>query len=376
MPDVREILQLAKADAPAARHSVDDIVAAGRRRRRRAVGQWLGGAGVVAAAVATATLLTVSNLALSGGRSTSTAMLPAAIPPAPAAPAASPPFTFTFAGYQVDNYRVLPPDEVTLAYQTAGIILDNPTANPRSQYAGTLTVYQPGMFDPDEYRTGTPLTVQGREAFQADLSGPVLGAWNNDVYATPSLAPGTPTADRSALAWQYAPDAWAVINSEIQGAAFPPADEVKIAERFTVTNGAPTVAKVPFRAGYLPAGFTLQSVSGQSMTAENRGMVTFVYSLPQPTTKMSAARSLEHDGKVTSVVLSILWVDTPPPDAVKRTSRCNPGQHWCVTTLPGGEFYLATEDPSATLSDAELLRVADGLTFANIKDTSTWYPIA
>jgi hypothetical protein len=74
------------------------------------------------------------------------------------------------------------------------------------------------------------------------------------------------------------------------------------------------------------------------------------------------------------VVISILWVDNPPPDAPKRTSRCNPGQHWCSTKLPDGEFYVAVEDPAQTLSDEELLKVSDGLVFATIKDPATWHP--
>ena len=62
------------------------------------------------------------------------------------------------------------------------------------------------------------------------------------------------------------------------------------------------------------------------------------------------------------------------PDAVERIGRCNAGQAWCATTLPGGEFYVVVEDPSKTLSDAELLQISDGLTFADIKDSTTWYP--
>jgi hypothetical protein len=47
-----------------------------------------------------------------------------------------------------------------------------------------------------------------------------------------------------------------------------------------------------------------------------------------------------------------------------------------MTTVPGNEFWVAIEDPSKTLSDAELLRVADSLTFATIKDAGTWFPAA
>lgn len=374
MHHVREILQIAKADAPAARYSVEDIVAAGRRRRRRALGQRVGGAGVLAAAVATATVLATANLALRGDRSAIAVVPPAASPPAPTTPAPSPPFTFTFGGYQVDDYRVLPPDEVNLVYQTAGVVRDYTATNgePSSQYVATLTVYQPGMFNPEQFRTGTPLTVQGRDAYQADIPRLTFG-WNITGSVTTTRPASPQTVNTSALAWQYAPDAWAVLAGEPHADTFPPADQLKIAERFVVGTGAPVVAKVPFRTGYLPGGLTLQSVSGQSLTTENRGIVTFVYATPQPS---SGVQDLPQDSTITRVVISILWVDAPPPDAVNRTSRCNPGQHWCATTLPGGEFYVAVEDPSKTLSDDELLKISDALTFADIKDTTTWYPAA
>ena len=71
MPDMQEILRIARADAPPARYNVEDIVAAGRRRRRRAFVQRVGGAGVVGVAVATAAVLTAVNLALPNGRSAS-----------------------------------------------------------------------------------------------------------------------------------------------------------------------------------------------------------------------------------------------------------------------------------------------------------------
>jgi hypothetical protein len=380
MPDMRDILLMAKGDAPPARHSVDEIIAAGRRRRRRAFAYRVGGAGMVAAAVATAAVLVSVNLTVAGGQGT--LVLPAVAPPTPTTPAPSPPFTFTFGGYQVGGYRVLAPDEVTPAYQAAGVMRDVEGANGKvtTRYAGSLTVYQPRMFDPARFRTGTRLTVHGREAFQAKLQRQPLGTWDGgvEVFTTPGKAkPKTFTVD--ALAWQYAPDAWAVLEGELSGDAngFPVADQLKVAERFAVTSGDLVRARLPFRTGHLPAGFTLQSVSGQSMNAEHRGMTTFVYATPRPSSaRLTGTRDLVPDRAVTSVVVSILWVDRPPADAAKRTSRCNPGQHWCMRTLPGGKFWVAVEDPSRTLPDQELLKVADGLTFATIEDNTTWFPAA
>jgi hypothetical protein len=386
MRDMREILLMAKGDAPPARHSVEDIVAAGRLRRRRSFAVRVGGAGAVAAAVATVGVLVSVNLAVSGDHRADTLLAPVVVSTSPTTPAPAPPFTFTFDGYRVGDYRVLAPDEVTLAYQSAGVLRDVKDAKGKvtTRYAGTLTVFQPKMFDPVRFRSGIALTVQGRDAYQAAVQRQMLiGSW--DASADRVTAPGDPasttpkTVTTQVLAWQYATDAWAVLEGELSSDAnaFPVTDRLEIAERFAVRTGDPVPAKLPFRTGYLPAGFTLRSVSGQSMTAENRGMVTFVYARPRASTgPLTGTGDRARDRTAPSVVISVLWVDTPPPDAAKRTSRCNAGQHWCMKTLPGGEFYLAVEDPSKTLPDQELLRIADQLTFATIKNTSTWYPAA
>jgi hypothetical protein len=374
MRDTREMLLMAKGDTPPARHSVDDIIAAGRRRRRRrAFIARVGGSGVVAAAVATVGVLVSVNLTVGGNQAPDAALPLAVVSPSPTTPAPSPPFTFTFDGYKVGDYRVVAPDEVTLAYQKAAVLRDVRDARGKVtvDYAGTLTVYQPRMFDPARFETGLKLTVQGRDAYQTKVQQEKVEGW--DVEGPIRFKREDPKPEMvvgDALAWQYAPDAWAVLEPElyVDANGFPAADQIRVAERFAVADG-PVLAKLPFRTGYLPAGFTLQSISGQSMTAEHRGMTTLVYAKPQPPT---AAR----DRTATSVVISVLWVDAPPPDAMKRKSRCNAGQHWCMTTLPGGEFYVAVEDPSKTLSDPELLKIVDSLAFADVKDASTWFPAA
>jgi hypothetical protein len=98
MHDMRELLEIAKEPAPPGRLGVDDIVAAGRRRKRRRVtAQWLSGAAVVAVVAAAAFI--------GWGPSTNVVVTGAAPP--------SPPFTFTFSGYQSGDYRVEAPNQVT-----------------------------------------------------------------------------------------------------------------------------------------------------------------------------------------------------------------------------------------------------------------------
>ena len=370
MPDMRQILQMAKADAPPGRHSVDDIVAAGKRRvfRRR-----VGGMGAVAAAFATAAVLVAVNLAVPGGHSVNMPVVPAANPPAPKAEP-WPAFTFMFNGFQVDDLHVMPPDEIDLVSQNAVVVRGD---KPDSPVVGILTLYQPGRFSPDVYRSGTKVTVQGRDAYELEVTSnrPVASDPNgeNPTFETKPFI-------HTELAWQWAPDAWATLISEETryqtAGALPFADELKVAERFTISPGA--VAKVPFRIGYLPAGFVLTSVSGQSMTASNRGMVTLTYAKPDASTGPVNVRRdpTTTRAKTTSVVIGILEKDAPPPDAVKRTSRCNAGDHFCVTDLPDRRYWFSTEDPSKSLPDSELLKVADSIAWAKITDATTWYDAA
>jgi hypothetical protein len=371
MRDMREILELARADAPPPRSTVDDLVAAGRRRHRRlTVARRAGGAGVAATlAVVIGTLMSLQPHS-GGGFATG----PAAEPAKPEVATASPPFTFTFAGFSVDNYRVLAPDQVNPAYQVATIVRDNKDTK-EAEFVGSLTVFQPGVFNPELFQQGTRVTVGGRDAFQAQLAHKLLTEWHMDRYAN------TDTINTDALAWQYAPNAWAVIDSEMftseKQQPFDYADQTRLAEQFRPGTGDPLPARLPFQAGYLPDGFQLVSVDGQSMAAEGRGMTTFAYSKPDNAlSSVTGRRDFFNTSPGPAAVISILWVDSPPPDAVARTSRCNAGQHWCMRNLPGNEFWVSVSDPSKSLSDEELLRVIDGLTFASIKEPSTWFAVS
>ncbi|WP_173080342.1 hypothetical protein [Phytohabitans rumicis] len=374
---MRELLRIARQDAPPALYNVDDIVAAGRRRKRWRLAQRAGGIGTAAAAVVTAGVLVISNLALSGGGG---AAEPVGIAsqPGPFVMEASEPFTFTFDGYRMGDYHVLPPTDVNLAYQSTNIVRYGKNyAKDKTDIAfvGAMTVYQPGVFRPEKFLSGTKLIVQGREAYRAQLTRMV----SNQIDGNGNFINGE-EVPYDALAWQYGPDAWAVIAQEVTRYGpqdLPATTQIAMAERFTLRTGEPVKARLPFRTGYLPAGYELLSVQGQSMTSPHSGMVTFVYGRADRSLEsLTGPVDLQRIRKVPSIVVSLLWVDTPPPDAKKRTSRCNEGQHWCKLDLPGGEFWALAEDPSQTLADAELLKVLDNLDFATIKKANTWHPIA
>jgi hypothetical protein len=385
MREMHELLQVAREDAPPPRFGVEDIVAAGRRRQRWALAQRIGGAGTITVAAVTAGVLVAGNLALSGGNSASRIERPAA-DRATSSPApfmlAAPPFSFTFDGYRLGAYRVMAPDEVNPDYQATYVLRDGKDAKgkPAADYVARLVVYRPGAFSAKRLETDTGLTMNGRDAYQGVRERQSIRRWNRDYSVTgPQGGEGTSTVSYDLFAWQYAPDAWAVLTEEAHAKPdlLPVADLRALAERFALRAGEPVRARLPFRAGYLPAGYELQGVRGQSMTAAGSGMFTAVFGVPDPSAEpLTEEVDVERARNTPTLVIGLLWVDRPPPDAKKRTSRCNEGRFWCMRTLPGNEFFVTVEDPTKKLSDAELLKVADALEFANIKKDNAWVPIA
>jgi len=371
MPDMREILEIAKEDAPPTRLGVDDIVAAGRRRRRWAVAQRAGGAvAVLALAAVTATVLVVTHGTPDRSADANRVGSPPKTALPPPAPVAAPLFTYTFGGFTSGRYRVVEPLEVTRAYQVATVLGPAKDGDGKDITAavGSLTVYQPGVYDPAKVRGGQKLTVQGRDAYHAVLQ--------RDL-PTGYFINGVPTDVRSipvdTLAWQWAENAWAVVDNDafFQDRQFPVEDMIALTGQLRFDREVP--ARLPFRPGYLPAGWTLQSVSGRSFAAEDSGTVQAVYSAPESSFEsMTGPRNFFGYAGSPSVVVAISQEDTPPPDAPKKKDICLAGDHWCTWSLPGTGYYIAVHDPSKTLSDADLLRIGQSLTFSDFNQPATW----
>lgn len=374
MSDLRELFETAKGDAPPPRFGVDDIVAAGRRRRRRQLPLRAGG-GVAAVAVLTAAVLVGNYLLLSPARPAATVPV-AAVPAAPVV--AAPPFAFMVGPYTAGGYRVLPADEVTLTYQSATIAVDHPdqTGKTVAAYVGTLTLYRPGVRPPAEFTSGTAVTVNGLPGFadqrQQDAR---LVANGSGVFD------GVPSIMANTLAWQYQSNSWAVINSVIgdpaEAALRLTADaERALAEKFTL--GTAVRARIPFTAGYLPAGWKPASVTGRGFTAENAAQVTVVFAPPAATTA-DRIRHFADAGDGTGVAISITHKGTRPPDAPTTRTACGPLDSatdlWCSWDIPHTAYVMVVHDPASRLSADELTRIAQGLVFDNLDQPDTWHPV-
>ncbi|MFE9191958.1 hypothetical protein ACFYL6_20340 [Micromonospora sp. NPDC007208] len=368
MNEVRQVLEVAKAGSPPSRLTVDDIVASGRRRARwRRTAQSLGSAAGLAVVAGAAVFATTAPTPMDAPATYGSAGLASTAEHRPATAS----FALTFAGYQIGDYRVGDPTEVTPGYQRAPIqrtALDVGGGQPTNAVAGTLTVYRPGVFRPDRFRSGTPISVGGREGLETTLERVLMvEAIDRDKQKVSSRPEQMP-----ALAWQYAPGAWATIESEGLGERGVSAQlQRQFAEKFTTTAGE-TVAKLPYQVTKLRAGWRLGSVTTGSSIPGDSSVSTAQY-VPVETSFDSLTSPIDFE-KVPSIRVSVAPNETSGPLRHPTATPCPVGYHSCDLRIDDS-YYVEVLDRSETLSSAEILAIAEGLRFATVADPTTWYPV-
>ncbi|AYF28205.1 hypothetical protein AB0B11_07165 [Micromonospora tulbaghiae] len=388
---LRELVDAVTGDEPPMGRTVDDIVAAGRRaeRRRRNRFATAGAAGLVAVAVASAITVPVLD-----ARRTSSTLSEAPRPGVSPWPDASP-FTFTFTGYDAGTLHVQDPIVVSTAYQIAPVYSDRHTSNDRpltadeaesmqqeTTAAGAkpslwayLTVYRPGAFAPAAIKGGRNVMVAGRRAVQATLP-----------YALDPSQP--PERGNKLFAWQYAKNAWAVVTA-ISGDEATPSFRDLSGLVTGLKPAGPTPAPLPFTVGYLPRGYVplqvgthaLPGLSGiATARAGDYGGATYTRP-PLRTSGLTAPfDSVEggiRDGFHIFVTPSTSSNQSPEPGA----TRCYPGAArrggFCNVWSADGSVVVqvSSEGVGGRLPQAELLRIAEGITVADdVRDESTWTP--
>src|SRR5262249_32257194 len=148
---------------------------------------------------------------------------------------------------------------------------------------GPITVYSAGAFDPTAAKKGRPVTVQGHRGYFGNLrvangvtafvgQGSVLvahepGATPSPPRSTPSpsssqpmpsgirllhaaIPAAMPQPPRPSLAWEDAPDSWAVVQAS--WSKNPLADTQLIAEHVRIGDHQPL--RMPFKLGWVPDG--------------------------------------------------------------------------------------------------------------------------
>lgn len=302
--------------------------AVARRRRQRAVG-------AVAAAAALAVALPVTARQLWAADSP----LPergvqAAASPTPSARVPSgprPPFAFTLSPVSAAGYEI-GPMALNAKLQTA-------TIQRAGRPAAHLVVYSPGA-DAKVYPGGWDAAPDSE---RVAVNG--APAWYSD------------RDKESTIRWEHAPDAWAVITSTSSPAL---SRETLIALAEAVRFTAPYPAKIPYRLGYLPAGYKPFHVS----QAESRRVVQFE----------------SQGGRLGALDIVVEeWSAADRRDwRADRTMAGRPAD--CTDLVDGrrcvvdfGAFRVDVGSGGMTVGEME--RVVAGMTFAKWDDPATWYEV-
>ena len=222
-----DLLEAARDEAPAARYTVDDVVAAGRRRRNRNRSVW-----ALAAVVAVAVAIGVPQIVARHPD-------PPTLPVAPTQPTR--PLDRIFKGFKVGAFEVGDPEWVGINNQSTYI------TRPRAGYktpwfAGTLNVYRTGFEPRQAWMTGTADPTEAIEDRPAFFAQPRPG-YDRD-------------RPDQVLAWHYAQDAVAVITS--YDGRLSRAEMRRLASSFRTTLKQPV--RQIYSAGWLPPGLKLVAV--------------------------------------------------------------------------------------------------------------------
>lgn len=275
----------------------------------------------------------------------------------------------TCAGYRVRWY-----------YTTSGGVL------------GVITLYQPGVFDPATTRTGRRVNGSGISGYYADqLPDAALGRTCTAQRPTFACGPG--------IAWQYAPGAWATINS---GSLHNPGGFAKaffgtdpIAKLLTVAAAVRPddhqALRSPFRLGTL-AG-TLPLTAGTSTTSLHGNDVGQAAANLELAVPGSGRHCPQNAACTAAVTINVNSTVDPPGSSLGGFSgrRVQIGSSTGLlitgtTRGPGPQRQLRFQsghwvaiiqvtNPDAGITDNQLLTLARGMTFApSTTDSATWYP--
>ncbi|MFG1607567.1 hypothetical protein [Actinoplanes sp. NPDC049265] len=381
------MLEDAKRNPPAPRYTVDDVVLAGRRLRTRRRAAWTGVA-VATAVVAVGAAVGVPRLIM--GHSAG----PPAATSQPVAARSTPEplrypdqvWEYAFTGYRAGEFTVNDPFLVTADFQQASVRMGDdvdeiyaepPKAGQKPQVARSqpaqnllLTVYRPGRYSPQQFDGGRSVRVGDR---------PGLFKEDTELEGGVSPIPG-----QRGLAWQYQDDGWAVLNT------FEPDPDGRISVDDMVTVAAglhgvkPYPATAAMKLGSVPPGYRLVQggrAPGYPNGAADEGYRTSLRLAKAPT----RTRERLTDAVVADTdSVKDIWVnlssfppkEEPPGGSTPGTPYCNSGNpDLCYRVLPGGKYKVEIVGSGDT-SSADLKRVLSQLTFADVDQPSTWFPLA
>ncbi|GLY97868.1 hypothetical protein [Actinoplanes sp. NBRC 103695] len=378
--ELSEMLTEAKAGPPPARFTVDDAVAAGRRLQTRRRAAW-SGATVAAAVVAVATVVSVPRLM--AGPPTAPPAPPAASQAAAGAPLTYPakPWQYAFESYQVGEFHVNDPFLVTADFQQATVRIGNDVdvyatdpsdTTPRTEPADNLllTVYKPGRYSPKQFDGGEQVSVGGK---------PGLFKERTFIDGDTSMVD-----EHRGLAWQYADDAWAVLNT-YQSDDAKKAGKDALMRVAAGLHGVPAYpAKVAIKVGEVPAGYRLAQ-GGRGPGYPNGGAsesyrTSLLYVKDKPKTTAKLTDAVPDDEQVGREIRINVFpgahaMKADPPAGAEQEPYCNPGNDsLCYRKSPGGTFQVEIIGSGDT-SSAALKTILASIKFAGSDKPATWFPL-
>ncbi|XVV12991.1 hypothetical protein ACQP2X_01145 [Actinoplanes sp. CA-131856] len=336
--------EAARQDAPPLRHSVDDVVSAGKRRKIRRNAGW---ASVVAVAVAAA--IGVPQ-----------ALTPRAVEPAPppAAPAtvtsappvvAAPKVAYRFKGFAAGKFRVADPSAWRLADQHADILRG-------AESVGTLTVYNDGVDPRRVYRDGTITKID-----------PIGG------HSAVRIALADGGAAGPMLAWEYEKGAWAMVALREPGTEH---DARQVAEAFRSSPAYDVT--IPFRASSVPSGYRIMSVavSGDDVTVLVAPAEVVRLMLLDPDRQYPSAKfgntfpglSFDLHPRATG------YLKPTGTKVVCETYENAVNGQPCAKLAAQGRYVVEAHSTPKS-KRAEAIALLAGVTVADPADSSAWYPL-
>jgi hypothetical protein len=291
---------------------------------------------------------------------------------------------YSIKGYSVGPLHVSDPVFATAAYQESILTLDGVAKQKVTNSAGTwtrsydtsvgiLTVYRPGVFKPDRFASGTPVQVRGLPGLQTEF--------DKTVHERPKSADARDAkkftsrdVKVAALAWQYADGAWAtVVANPLLNTADPAGDLLALANGLTPAE--PTVARVPYRLGAVPAGYHLVGIGRFNPSNAGDSISEAYFSKGTvPVTNLTDRLPEEELMRASDGGLKIIVAETAPAAASDPNPHPNPHrpcqENFCDRAI--NDAYFAEVADSRNRVDV-VTEVTNGLVFDNPADPTTWH---
>jgi hypothetical protein len=272
--------------------------------------------------------------------------------------------------YRVGEYRIGPAGQVAPGYQQIPVYRGGSTwsGDDGVEYPlaeGTITVYRAGVYDPDTFGRNGDGTLLVSAPYEVKVAGRA-GIGQDFTYVSPVDGERLPV--RAALAWQYAPDAWATFLPDYNRAGMPRADVAKIAAGLVTDRDREL--RVPYRIGFLPDGWRPVAVT----QTDNRTSTTVsrVFLHKGPLTE-SAARPID-EVFPHSAMINVFRGDPKDETISGRDGvHCATGRTSCM--IVKGDYLIEVTDWNGGLSAAEVRQIAEGLQLKDLADQKTWIPL-